>query len=394
LFQALEGLDARLLGVPKRTRQVVIGLTIATMVLVSIPHVPRQYIDYSRIPVLNRLHQNETYGTDTISDVYGSKVILNDIWDMYTKKKLDQTPLEAATWSKEASAPYPPVVRLCEAALYVLGAWTGIGLYGMILILACVFLGLSLLYFLNTRWYLFPVLYLNFFYFGYRFVYVQDGTYLVMLVVIMTALFLARARLAASHALMAVATTMKLTPLFYAKNILRMNRWIAVLFIAILLAGLVLPYFIWDNYAYIYRFGAETRRVRWYDTAGAMMLVLPFASVIWYVEMRLGMDVEERIGWDLVPVAMFFAISLNSARHLLIVLLVPDKRGARNIAAAIGLALHSLFPQVILLGSVVYISTALLAVSLVYHLERIGWATVVDDLRHPARTARLMLARD
>ena len=362
------------------------------MVCVSVTNVPRQYVDYSRTPILNRIQQSETYGSDTIGDTYEAKVILNDLGDMYTKQKLEQTPQEAAAWSKEASAPYPPVVLLCEAGLYALGAWTGIRFYGMILILACTFLGLSLLYFLHTRWYLFPLLYLNFSYVGYRFVHVQDVSYLVMLVPIMAALFLARARLAASHALMALAITMKLTPLYYAKNVLRMNRGMAVVFIAILLGGLVLPYFIWDNYAYIFRFGAETRRVQWYETVGAMMVVLPFAVVLWYIEMRRGMDMEDRLGWDLVPVAMFFAITFNAARHLLIALLVPDKGGARNIAAAIALGLHSLFPRFIPFGSLIYVSAAVLVVALIRELEKIGWDTVRDDLRHPARTARLMLA--
>src|ERR1017187_8953947 len=186
--------------------------------------------------------------------MYEARVILNDPWDMYTKQKLNQTPQEAASWSREASSPYPPAVLLAEAGLYALGHWTHIGFYGMVLVLACLFLGSSAYYFLETRWYLFPILYLNFAYFAYRVVSVQDGSYLVMLVVIMAALFLARASRQSCHALMAVAIDMKLAPLYYAKNIPGMNRWMAIVFVALLLIGLVLPYFIWDNYLYIYRF--------------------------------------------------------------------------------------------------------------------------------------------
>jgi len=84
-------------------------------------------------------------------------------------------------------------------------------------------------YFLQTRWYLFPALYLNFVYFGERFVYVQDGSYLVVLTVLMAALHLARRGHAASHALVALATVMKLSPVFYLANVGRMRRWDAAL---------------------------------------------------------------------------------------------------------------------------------------------------------------------
>ena len=62
---------------------------------------------------------------------------------------------------QEASAPYPPAALLTAAGLYAIGAATGIGFYGMVLLLAALFVALSLWYFLNTRWHLFPS-YLNF----------------------------------------------------------------------------------------------------------------------------------------------------------------------------------------------------------------------------------------
>ena len=134
--------------------------------------------------------------------------------DMYTKARLEQTPLEAATWTKEESAPYPPAVRLTQAAMFALGERTGLGLYGLTLILAAAFLAASAWYFLQTRWYLFPLLYLNFAFFADRFVYVQDGSYLVMLACVMAALLLARGgRRRIATLLIAVATAMKLLPI-------------------------------------------------------------------------------------------------------------------------------------------------------------------------------------
>ena len=219
----------------------------------------------------------------------------------------------------------------------------------------------------------------------------QDDTYLAMLVVVMIALILARARREASHLLMALAITMKLSPAAYAWELLTMRRGIATIFVAILLAGFVLPYFIWENYLTIFTFHDQVKG-NVYDTVAAVALVVPFTIVLWYVETRLGFDMEDRIGWSLVPFAMFIGIKMRVARHLLVVLLVPDKRGPRNIVAAIGLALYAVAPEVFRLGSVLYITTVLLFAVLAHYLWRIGWATIRDDLRHPLRTVRLLLA--
>lgn len=389
---SLHALDQRLLAVPRRIQRLVLAFTVVTMVWVCLPFVPRQYIDFRHLPLLGHIPQEETYGTDSLSDSYGARVVLNDISDMYTRERLEQTSLEARTWSKEASAPYPPLVLLAEAWLYALGASMGVGFYGMILGLACLFLALSARYFLNTRWYLFPVLYLNFSYFGYRFVHVQDSTYLVMLVVIMAALWLARGHRTACHVLMAIAITMKLSPVYYSKNVFGMTRRMAMLFVAILFVGLVLPYFIWDNYLYIYRYGMELKG-HWYDALGALVIVVPFAIVLWYVDTRPEFDLEDQVGWGLVPFAMFLALKMNVARHLLVVLLVPDKRGMRNLAAAAGMGIPTLLPSLVRFSSALPITTGLLVLGLVYYLDEVGWNTVRDDFRHPARTARMMLAR-
>jgi hypothetical protein len=293
------------------------------------------------------------------------------------------TPLEAATWSKEGSAPYPPVMLLAEASLYAVGTKLGIGFYGAILALAVLFVGTSALYFLNTRWYLFPALYLNFSYFGERFVHVQDCSYLVLLTVLMAALYLARRGSDASHALVALATAMKLSPLYYIVNLGLMRRRDAVLYLAILAGGLILPYFVWENYLYIYQYGAELKG-DWDNAAAALAVVMPFSLVLRYVETRLRFDREDRVGWSLVPFALLLALKMNVARHLLIVLLVPDKRGIRNIAAVIGLAVPAIFG--VPFNSSLPFAALTLVVGLAYYLSDIGWETVRNDLRAPMRT--------
>jgi hypothetical protein len=369
IVEHLRRLDARLLAVPRPIQYLAIALTLVVMAAMSLPHVPRVWFDYSGVPILHRIAQPETYGPDTIGDRYEARVVLNDVADMYTKRQVEQTPEEASHWSKEASAPYPPAVLLTEAALAAVGERTGLQFYGLILGIGCVFIALSALYFARTRWYLFPLLYLNFAYFSYRFVYVQDNTYLIMLVTVMAALWLARAGRPACHALMALAITMKLSPLYYVRYLPRMQRSHAAIVVAILLAGLVAPYFIWDNYLYIFQFGNENKGDRWYDLAGALALAASFAGLLWRAEARLHFDAEDRIGWSLVPLAIFFAVKMNAARHLMIVLLVPDKHGLRNIAAAFALALNTLLPDIVRFNSTMYIAIAVLGAGLIVRMR-------------------------
>lgn len=303
--------------------------------------------------------------------MYGARVVLNDVADMYTKARLEQTPLEAATWTTDESAPYPPAVRLTQAAMFALGARTGLGLYGLTLIVAAAFLAASAWYFLQTRWYLFPLLYLNFGFFADRFVYVQDGSYLVMLGCMMGALLLARrGRRRAAALLVAVATTMKLLPIYYTRYVTRMPRPTAWSCLGILSAGLILPYFVWDGYLGIYTFANERKGNDWLDVAGALFLAGSFTALLWFVEKRSDFNEEDRIGWSLVPFALFAGLLANSGRHLLIALIVPDRRAGRNIAAAVTLALHSLFPDVIRLGATVYIAAAALVAVLSHQALR------------------------
>jgi hypothetical protein len=357
------------------------------MTATALPHVPRSVVDFRGLPILSNLQRHETYGNDTIGDGYEARVVLNDWRDMYTKTKVEMTPLEAATWPKEACAPYPPAVLLAEAGLYALGTWLGIGFYGSMLTLAVVFIVASARYFLKTRWYLFPALYLNFVYFGERFVYVQDCSYLVLLTVLMAALHFARRGHPASHALVALATAMKLSPLYYLSNLGTMRHRDALVYIGILVTGFVLPYFVWENYLYIFQYSAELKG-DWDNAAAALLVVVPFALVLRYVETRAHFDWQDRVGWGLVPFAMLLALKMNVARHLLIVLLVPDKRGVRNMAAAIGLAVPLIFGTPV--NSSLGFAILVLAAGLTYYLRELGWERVRRDLRNPVQTLRDM----
>jgi hypothetical protein len=164
---------------------------------------------------------------------------------------------------------------------------------------------------------------------------------------------------------MAVAIVMKLSPLYYARHLGRMSRPVRALFVGILVAGLVAPYFIWDNYLSIFRYANDLKGTT-VTTAGALAIGAAFTALLWFVERRRDFDLEDLIGWSLVPMALFLAFKMNVARHLLLVLLIPDKRGLRNIAVAVPLALHAAFPSTILLNSTLPMATAILAAGLLW----------------------------
>jgi hypothetical protein len=343
-------IDERLNNVSFSTKAGLTTLTIFLIVVGAVLHFPA-----GRAP-----------GTDTIADNYEARVVRNDVRDMYTKRLVEQTPLEAATWSKEASSPYPPATLLGLAGLAAVGDAMGVGLAGMVAAVAVVFLALSLVYFLRTRWYLFPLLYLNFGYLAERFFFVQDGSYLVMLMVVMIALLVVAGRPAAGALLMAVATTMKLSPLYYARYLGTswMPRWVAPAWVAIVAAGLLLPYFVWENYLYIFQYNNELKGDL-ASAAGGAAIALACAAGLWVLDRRGAFDREEQIGWALVPVALFLAFKMNTARHLLLPLLVPDKRGTRNVAAAIGLTLDTIGGAAISLNDTLPVMTLTLGVGLI-----------------------------
>jgi hypothetical protein len=373
------------------TQRLAITAVAAALTCLSLAYVPRAYFDYDGIPVLRLLDQPDDYGTDTIADMYEAKVVLHDWRDMYLKAGVDQTPLEARTWSREASAPYPPAALLIEAAIYRAGEWTGIGFYGLILGLAAMFVLQAAWYCLRTRWYVFVLLGVCGLYFGYRFTYVQDCTYLIMLVLVMTALIAARRRSSATHLLMALAIAVKVSPVYYATHLLQMRRTAAVAFVAILMAAFVLPYFVFPNYLYIFSFQNELKG-GWWQTVGGVAVSVPFALLLSYVAAKRDFDLEQRVGWGLLPVAMLLAFKMNVARHLLVVMLVPDKRGLRTAAAAVSVAAYYLSFGLMRFNSTLPVCTALLYGILLFELRQVGWSVVADDARRFRRAVARTLS--
>lgn len=344
---------------PRRVQVALCTLAAAALFGSWLLFVPKVYIDFSNLPLLNRIAQPAAYGSDTLADMYEARVVLNSPRDMYTKALVEQTPEEARAWSKAASAPYPPTALIIDAGLYWIGETSGIGYYGMILLLAVSFHVAALYYCLRTRWYVFLLIAICGFYFSERFAYVQDCTYLIFLAVVITALLLARRRPRVAIGLTGLAINIKLLPLFFLVNMTSMRRAQAAMLIAIVAAGLVLPYFLLPNYLYIYSFQSEVRGGAW-QTVGALAVATPFSYLLWRLQRREQLDLEDLIGWSLVPVALFLAFNLNAARHLLVALLVPDKRAVRTGIAATGIAIYALSGGRMSINSILPLMTAAL----------------------------------
>jgi hypothetical protein len=372
MFGRMAALDAVLRRQRRRVQVLVVTIAAGCAIAAGVPRVPSLFLDYSRLPLLSQVTQPGAYGSDTLSDMYEARVVLNNPLDMYTKREVEQTQQEAARWSREASGPYPPVALFILAGMAWLGGLAGVGLYGPVLALACLFMLGSAVYCLKTRWYVFPLMCVNATYIAERFVHVQDNSYLLLLVVMLGALFLARRGSPWAHALVALAITIKLSPVYYLKQLPGMPRWMAALVILIVLAALVLPVFIFPNYLYIYQFHTGRKAHYWMNTAGTLLVVIPFTLALAYVEARRGFDWEDRVGWAAVPFALFLAMSLNAPRHLFLVLLLPDKRAMRTIAGTLGMAVHLVAPSLGGTGTPTYVTLALLCVVLAAILRHGG----------------------
>ena len=104
LARVVARFDARLRAVRSPVRTAILAITVAAIVAQSLPWVPCDVVDFARLPLLHRIHQQTMFGSDTVADSYEARVVLNDLRDMYTKRETEQTALESYYWSRAASA--------------------------------------------------------------------------------------------------------------------------------------------------------------------------------------------------------------------------------------------------------------------------------------------------
>jgi hypothetical protein len=335
--------DRWLLTRPPAVRAVVLALTVAFAVVVRLSYVPASYHDFGW------LNRGTDYGCDYYSDAYGARTVFNHPLDMYTRRLTEQTRAETY-WSKRAVAPYPPAELFMLAGAHAVGEATGVGLFGVLMGVDFLLMALVLAYSLRERWYLFPLVYSNVF-LAYRFWGIGSLNGLYVVLFLMLGMFVAKARPNSAILSAVFAVCLKLTPVFFLTNFLRFRRATAVAAGALLFAGFVLPFFVFENYRYIYGFHATRDIAPIVHVLGLLGLsgphaatlaaiagwVLPltigglFALVLLYAQYRLEFTWEDRIGWAAAPFSLLFSLRMLSMRTLFEAMSLPDRRVVRSL---------------------------------------------------------------
>lgn len=343
MSETLKRWDAWLLARPWSARLVVLALTLAFAVTARLAYVPQAYLD------LGALNRGSDYGCDYYSDTYGARTVYNHPLDMYTRRLTEQTHAETY-WTKRAVAPYPPFELLLLAGAHALGRATGIQLYGVLMALDAVLLAVVLGYSLRRRWYLFPLVELNVF-LAYRFWGIGSCNGLLVMLCLMLGVALARSRPVAGCLLGVFAVCLKFTPVFFLTNFLRFRRRTALAAGVLLLAGFVLPLFVFENYQYIYTFHATRDIAPIVSALGALGLrgahtatlaavlgwIMPltlsglFSLVLLYAQYKLDFTWEDRLGWAAVPFSLLFSLRMLSMRTLFEAMALPDRRVTRSL---------------------------------------------------------------
>ena len=362
-------------------KYLILIVTILFIAFSRIQMVPREYANIGDIQI------REDIGTDFIADNYTAKVALNDPFDIYTKNSLNQTEQEAQTWTKEESSPYPPLAIYHITTIYKIGDILGIGFYGVVISLELILIIMVFLYFIKTNWYLIPIVYLNF-YLAHRFWWVGDATYLLVLIYIMMALFTVKKYKTISISLMAIATIIKFSPIYYIKNIFTMKKHQWILYISILVIGLILPFIIYKNYSYIYTFNSEKSEgfLLPFIVAGS------FSIALCYIEYRMKFNDEDIIGWASIPFAIFTVLSTYAVRHLLLLLIIPDKRGYRNIALLILIHLRLIMDKFDFDNRIIAWSSIICFLIIFMHMFiEIGLEKIISDIKNPILLIKKMV---
>lgn len=348
VVEALRALDARLMAIRGSRRAMVLVLTGVALVVIRLWMVPAEVLDTG-------FNRTELIGMDYWADSYVGRVVANHPRDMYLKVETPQLGRETR-WTKPAAAPYPPFALLFFGGMHLAGVATGLGFYGMLVLVEAAFLTLALVYCLRTRWYLFPLTYLNAF-LALRVYWVGGASNILVLLLMMVALLLARVRSPWAQVVMALSIVTKVTPAFYLVQLRRWAGWTRALVVLVLATGLVLPLFWVEGYAGIWQrhagrdtavIGETLSAYGWgalTPVAVALAYVLPLVFVGWFtsvllrVQKALDWDDEDRIGWAAAPFALLFSLRVAALRMFFMAMLLPDKRGTRGVFVAVmGLA--------------------------------------------------------
>ena len=269
---------------------------------------------------------------DFYADTYVAKVILNDPFDMYTKEKLNQTSQEQNKWTKEKSSPYPPLALFLLTGLYIIGEVTGAGFWiTAISIEFLLVILIGILCYKSKYDKMYPFLVLNPF-IVWRVWHMADTTYLLMVSLVTIAFFTClKNKNSITAFLMACAVSIKFVPVYIYRAIFKLHpksRWLLVVIPAVFL---ILPYFIFDNYLYIYTFHSGRNILPFFLQVVVMGIF--FLELI-YMERKLEFELIDILGYSLLPLSLFTTMKIGYWKYIIWALIIPDRRYYRILFGA------------------------------------------------------------
>jgi len=262
---------------------------------------------------------------DFYADSYESRVVLNDIGDMYTKDNTNQTSTESSYWTKEESSPYPPFSLLLLAGIHLI---SGSNLWLGVVIIELIFIALfAFLCYRNRYERMLPFLTLNPF-IVFRVWHQMDTTYMLMVYPIVIAFFMALSRRRViSSSIMALSFCIKLAPVYFFRFFPKLGWKERVVLIAIPLFLLVLPILFLDDYLYIYTFQGG-RSV--YPLPLMVALMVIFLAVFWWMEFHSSFRFADFITWSLLPFSVLITLKIGYWKYLAWAMFIPDRRFVMN----------------------------------------------------------------
>ncbi|MEM3341978.1 MAG: hypothetical protein QW728_04730 [Thermoplasmata archaeon] len=289
------------------------------------------------------------YFVDLYADAYAARVILNDPMDMYTRN-LPITWAESTCdgeqnynpqppWSNYDCAPYPPVALIPTAFAFWLGEETFDGFYNISVLLELIIAGMVIIYSLLTRRpFLFPLYFLSTF--TYAFFWKQTHfSFTLTTAFIVLALILFELKKEGSAlfflGLASAAKIFTLPVLAMTSRFGSRKRWIWFFFVVTVFVGLVVPFFIFDNYSYIFR-RENHRPVMSYLVGGIIGIEFLFLEFF-----TRGKDREVAM-LSMVPMASYITLTgiLIVPPYFQLALLIPDRTYFRNV---LGILLTAIF---------------------------------------------------
>ncbi|MEM3342578.1 MAG: hypothetical protein QW728_07785 [Thermoplasmata archaeon] len=280
---------------------------------------------------------------DFAADTYESRVFLNDYRDAYTKTQIEPRWPENSYFAKPECAPYPPVLLVVLSAIYYGMGGDAVDFYYFSIAFEFITALVLLLYCLmEDRIVPFICYYLNpvsIWFFGYFWHF----TMTIFLFFIFSGMTLYRAGFKRAGMFFAgTAIAAKLFNIFLLAQ--HRVKWIWLTWSAVIL-GLVVPYFIFDNYLSIFTFHSQ-RGLRFlmdsFTFTGGKYLAIGLIALLYIgtigvclmikrLEILRNYNTLEIMAGSMLPFAFLMGIQVASNYYILMAMMLPTREVRRNI---------------------------------------------------------------